>query len=162
MKLYEKLADEIAQSISDGVLKRGDKLPSVRQTSASRNISASTVFRAFYLLEARGLIRAQERSGYYVTDKISSLPQLPEPIEHENIEITDVDVSELVFEILESVKSRDVIPLGSAFLSPFLFPLKKLASTLSSSTKNIRREVVIDFHRYLARLNTLDAFLNGE
>lgn len=137
MKLYEKLADDISQSISDGVLKRGDKLPSVRQTSASRNISASTVFRAFYLLEARGLIRAQERSGYYVTDKVNSLPQLPEPIEQEYIEITDVDVSELVFEILESVKSRDVVPLGSAFLSPFLFPLNKLASILSSSTKKM-------------------------
>jgi hypothetical protein len=92
-------------------------------------------FGLFIYIEARGLIRAQERSGYYVTEKVNSLPQLPEPIEQENIEITDVDVSELVFEILESIKSRDVVPLGSAFLSPFLFPLNKLASIISSSTK---------------------------
>ena len=144
MKLYEKLADEIAQSISEGVLKKGDKLPSVRQTSASQNISASTVFQAFYLLEARGLIRARERSGYYVTDKINSLPQLPEPIKQESIEVTNVDVSELVFEILESVKSRNVIPLGSAFPSPFLFPLHKLATAISSSTKKMDPWACID------------------
>ena len=37
----------------------------MRQTSASRGVSPSTVFKA-YLLEARGLIRARDRSGYYV------------------------------------------------------------------------------------------------
>lgn len=66
MKRYEALAEEIAQSIRTGVMKSGDRLPSVRQASASRSVSASTVFQAYYLLEARGLIRARERSGYYV------------------------------------------------------------------------------------------------
>ena len=31
MKLYEKLADDIAQSIRTGTLRRGEKLPSVRK-----------------------------------------------------------------------------------------------------------------------------------
>lgn len=59
MSLYEKLANEIAQSIRDGVLRVGDKLPSVRDACASRGVSPSTVFQAYYLLEARGLIRAR-------------------------------------------------------------------------------------------------------
>ncbi|HQO17086.1 MAG TPA: winged helix-turn-helix domain-containing protein, partial [Methylotenera sp.] len=67
MKLYEQLADSIAQSIQEGVLCRGDRLPSVRHASASRHISPSTVLEAYYLLEARGLITARERSGYFVT-----------------------------------------------------------------------------------------------
>jgi DNA-binding transcriptional regulator YhcF (GntR family) len=66
MKLYETLAEDIAQSIRTGVMKLGDKLPSVRETSISRSVSPSTVFEAYYLLEARGLIRSKERSGYYV------------------------------------------------------------------------------------------------
>ena len=53
MKLYEAYAGELAQSIREGVLKAGDRLPSVRQASASRGVSASTVFEAYYLLEAR-------------------------------------------------------------------------------------------------------------
>jgi DNA-binding transcriptional MocR family regulator len=60
MKRYEALADDIAQSIRAGVLRAGDRVPSVRQTSAKRNISPSTVFQAYYLLEAQGLIRARE------------------------------------------------------------------------------------------------------
>lgn len=69
MKLYETLAAELAQSIQDGVLRIGDRLPSVRQASTSRAISPSTVFQAYYLLEARGLIRARERSGYYAPEQ---------------------------------------------------------------------------------------------
>ena len=56
MKRYERYADEIAQLIKTQVLRPGDRLPSVRQASASRKISPSTVFQAYYLLEGRGLI----------------------------------------------------------------------------------------------------------
>lgn len=135
MKLYEQLANSIAQSIQEGVLCRGDKLPSVRQASASRGVSPSTVFQAYYLLEARGLIIARERSGYFVSGGTVGIPSSPEPIAQANEELTQVDVSELVFEVLESIKVRNVIPLGSAFPSPLLFPLSNLARTLASSVQ---------------------------
>lgn len=137
MKRYEALAEEIAQSIRTGVMKLGDRLPSVRQASASRGISASTVFQAYYLLEARGLIRARDRSGYYVSAGAAS--RLPEPdlASRPAEESTDVDVSQLVFEVLESVKTRDVVPFGSAFPSPLLFPLPRLAKSMASSVQQM-------------------------
>ena len=55
MKRYEQLAEELARSIQDGAFQPGDRLPSVRQMSRSRGVSPSTVFEAYYLLEARGL-----------------------------------------------------------------------------------------------------------
>src|SRR5262249_28714176 len=66
MKRYQHYAEEIAELIRPRALRPGDRLPSVRQASASRRISPSTVFEAYYLLEARGLIRSRPRSGYYV------------------------------------------------------------------------------------------------
>ncbi len=135
MKLYEALANSIAQSIQEGVLCRGDKLPSVRQASLKRNVSASTVFQAYYLLEARGLIIARERSGYYVAGGTSGISPSPEPLSEVNKESTQVDVSELVFEVLESIRARNIVPLGSAFPSPLLFPMSKLARTMASSVK---------------------------
>ncbi len=135
MKLYEQLANSIAQSIQEGVLCRGDKLPSVRQVSASREVSPSTVFQAYYLLEARGLISARERSGYFVSGGTAGIPTSPEPTTQVNEELTQVDVSELVFEVLESIRVRNVIPLGSAFPSPLLFPLSNLARTMASSVQ---------------------------
>lgn len=135
MKLYEQLANSIAQSIQEGVLCRGDKLPSVRQASSSRNISPSTVFQAYYLLEARGLVSARERSGYFVTGGAIGIPSSPEPIINNHEELTEVDVSELVFEVLESIRVKNVVPLGSAFPSPLLFPLSNLARTMASSVQ---------------------------
>ena len=66
MKLYERCANEIAEMIRSGMLRPGDRLPSVRAASAARGLSRSTVFEAYYSLEARGLIEARPRSGYYV------------------------------------------------------------------------------------------------
>ena len=135
MKRYEVLADEIAQSIRSGVMKPGDRLPSVRQASANRAVSPSTVFEAYYLLEARGLIRARERSGYYVIDRAKPLLPEPEISSGPDGGSTSVDVSNLVFEVLESARARDVVPFGSAFPSPLLFPLQRLARSMASSVR---------------------------
>src|SRR5690349_9081871 len=53
MKLYERCANEIAEMIRSGMLRPGDRLPSVRAASAARGLSRSTVFEAYYSLEAR-------------------------------------------------------------------------------------------------------------
>lgn len=135
MKLYEQLANSIAQSIQEGVLCRGDKLPSVRQASASRSVSPATVLEAYYLLEARGLITARERSGYFVTSGTVNIPSSPAPAILSQLESTQVDVSELVFEVLESIRLKSVVPLGSAFPSPLLFPRASLAKTMASSVQ---------------------------
>jgi DNA-binding transcriptional MocR family regulator len=135
MKRYEQLADDIARSIQEGLLARGERLPSVRETSAKRKVSPSTVFQAYYLLEARGLITARERSGYFVTGGAQGLPPLPEPAIDSNAKVTEVDVSELVFEVLESTRARKVVPLGSAFPSPLLFPMARLAKTMAASVQ---------------------------
>ncbi|OXH82662.1 hypothetical protein CA831_36110, partial [Burkholderia multivorans] len=66
MKRYETLAHTIADEIRHGNLAAGTRLPSLRQIIAQHGVSQSTVFRAYYLLEQWGLIRARERSGYYV------------------------------------------------------------------------------------------------
>jgi DNA-binding transcriptional MocR family regulator len=131
MKRYEMLADEIALLIKTGTFDVGDRLPSVRQIGASRGVSLSTVFEAYYLLEARGLIRARDRSGYYVTAGNATLP--PEPVLHAGCGTgaLPVAINDVVFSILESIKTRDVVPLGSAFPSPLLFPLSRLARSLA-------------------------------
>ncbi len=137
MKLYETLAAELAQSIQDGVLRLGDRLPSVRQASSSRAVSPSTVFQAYYLLEARGLIRARERSGYYVAVGAQTLPPEPQQASQPNEDSATVDISERVFEVLESARMRDVVPLGSAFPSPLLFPLARLAKVMASTVQQL-------------------------
>jgi len=133
MKRYESLARNISDSILSGVLKFGDQLPSVRQASSSRGVSASTVFKAYYLLEAQGLIAARERQGYFVIASPRGMPPQPEAASQPAAESTTVDVSELVFKILESAGTREVVPFGSAFPSPLLFPTAALTRSMSAA-----------------------------
>lgn len=137
MKLYETLAAEIAASIYAGARRAGEKLPSVRQITANRGVSASTVFQAYYLLEAQGLIRARDRSGYYVSHGARRLPPEADTPSQPVDEAASVDISDKVFEVLESAMSREVVPLGSAFPSPLLFPLDRLGQALSSSARRL-------------------------
>lgn len=137
MKRYEQLAEDIARSIETGVLRNGEKLPSVRQTKIERGVSASTVFQAYYLLEARGLITAKDRSGYYVKSYSSAIPPIQQSPTAQPNYVEQLDVSELVFNIIESVKNKNVVPLGSAFPSPLLFPLDKIAKHLGAAARNM-------------------------
>lgn len=133
MKRYQALAEDVADSIREGLLKPGDRLPSVRQASAARKLSPSTVFQAYYLLEARGLVESRPRSGYYVSRAAGvQPPELERPSQPDG-ESRAVDVSELVFEVLESSMARDVVPLGSAFPSPLLFPFERLGRAVAAT-----------------------------
>jgi DNA-binding transcriptional MocR family regulator len=135
MKRYESLAHEVAQSIANGQLRPGDRLASVRETSRSRGVSPSTVFEAYYLLEARGLIEARPRSGYFVGHAVGKQaePTSSEPAAQER----DVEISDLVFEVLGHARNRSLVPLGSAFPSPALFPLPKLALALGKAVRRL-------------------------
>ncbi len=142
MKRYERFADDIAELIRSGVLGPGERVPSVRYASQTHGVSPSTVFQAYYLLERRGLIRARPRSGYFVNAHATrqfSEPQALHPIS----ESTDVDVSALVFSILDSIKDPNTVPFGSAFPSPSLFPLQRLSRSLASASRAMDPRVAV-------------------
>ena len=116
MKRYERLTEDITASIRSGLLQVGDRLPSVRQTSTSRGVSPSTVFKAYYLLEARGLIRARDRSGYYVLrDPHGALPE-PDALSAASAGRHPVDVSDNVLQVLNATLRRDMIPFGLSLI----------------------------------------------
>jgi len=142
MKRYERFADNIAELIRSGVLGPGQRVPSVRYASQTHGVSPSTVFQAYYLLERRGLIRARPRSGYFVNAHAPRQFSEPQPLEPLS-ESTDVDVSALVFSILESIKDPNTVPFGSAFPSPELFPLQRLSRSLASASRAMDPRMVV-------------------
>ncbi len=116
--------------IAAGQLQPGDRLPSVREARARRGISASTVFQAYQLLERDGLVVARPQSGFYVNLPLAERSATPAAASDELA--SEVQVSELVFHVLNKLRSRSVAPLGSAFPGPELFPLGKLARAASA------------------------------
>ena len=142
MKRYEKFADEIAELIRTGVLGPGERVPSVRHASRTYGVSPSTVFQAYYLLEDRGLIQARARSGYFVREHAKRPLHEPE-IGPRLAETTEVDVSELVFSVLASLRDPNTVPFGSAFPSPQLFPLPRLARSMAQCVRDMPPSAVI-------------------
>ena len=135
MRLYQTVARELEEMIRGGTLRPGDQLPSVRSLSQTRDVSPATVLHAYASLEAMHLIEAQARSGYYVALKPTRPPS--PAMSAPTATSTRVTVSDLVFETLDAVRDRRVVPLGSAFPSPALFPFKKLARYLGSAARRM-------------------------
>jgi DNA-binding transcriptional MocR family regulator len=136
MTLYRDLAADLAELITRGTLRVGDRVPSVRQLCRERKISPATAMRAYESLEAQGLIETRARSGYYVSERWRRAAQEPQR-SRPRARSTLVDVSDLVFDILAATRDREVVPLGSAFPSPTLFPWARLARHLGSSARNL-------------------------
>ncbi|AJP56282.1 2-aminoadipate aminotransferase [Pandoraea vervacti] len=127
MRLYETLAGDIEGQIRKGVYQPGERLPSVRQTSQQRQISITTVIRAYLLLESRGLIVSRPQSGYFVSAREGGGAQLASPVSPKPIAISaSVDVSRLVLSTLRSISANDAVPLGSPYPDPAAFPFEKL------------------------------------
>jgi DNA-binding transcriptional MocR family regulator len=66
--LARTLADSIERQIGEGVLKTGDKLPSLRELAQLHGCAKNTVVAAFEQLVARGLINPRRGAGYFVRE----------------------------------------------------------------------------------------------
>ncbi|MBC8987486.1 PLP-dependent aminotransferase family protein [Pedobacter sp. N36a] len=63
---YEEISAEIAINITEGRLKPGHKLPSVRSLKQQYKAGLSTINKAYELLIIMGLVECVPKSGYYV------------------------------------------------------------------------------------------------
>ncbi len=70
--VFQQIIDQVHFAINTGGLAPGEKLPSIRALASANEIAANTVAKAFRQLEFRGLIEAQERSGFRVRGPDSS------------------------------------------------------------------------------------------
>ncbi len=60
------IADELKAKIQEGVLKPGQKLPSIKSYAGKMGVNADTIMKAYQSLESEHLIYSVPRSGYYV------------------------------------------------------------------------------------------------
>ncbi|MDP9995221.1 DNA-binding transcriptional MocR family regulator [Variovorax boronicumulans] len=137
MKRYEALAADIGKAIDDGTLRSGDRLPSVRCMSDSRGLSAATVFQAYYLLEARGLVQARDRSGYYVCAGAPQLSRASPAMRRDAAVQLPRDVFESIAEGIAHIDAGRVVPLGSPYPSPAYYPLARLAQHICAIPQDL-------------------------
>lgn len=65
---YLQIMDQIRLAISNGELKPGDQLPTVRELAADLQINFNTVARAYRLLDEKRIISTQHGRGTFILD----------------------------------------------------------------------------------------------
>ena len=132
---YETLARTLRRQIDTQVWLPGDRLPSLRDTCKQSGLSLMTVLQAYQLLESQGVIVSRPQSGYYVAAGTQR------PVRHSPDErlhaAEQVDVNDAIFDILKAGQDPAVVPLGSAFPDPTLFPQPRLARSLASAVRRM-------------------------
>ena len=110
--LYQQVADHISDQIRTGLLKAGEKVPSVRQCSAEMGLSISTVIRGYELLQDQMMIEPRPQSGFYVRTQfeLSKLPEISQP----DAKPSEVNLDELAVHLLQTTQNKEVIQLGTA------------------------------------------------
>ncbi|KRN02066.1 transcriptional regulator [Levilactobacillus senmaizukei DSM 21775 = NBRC 103853] len=65
---YEQLVLRVKQQIVQGILRPGDKLPSVREMARQEQLNPNTVSKAYKQLESQHVINTVHGRGTYVAD----------------------------------------------------------------------------------------------
>ena len=133
---YERIARTLGTLIERGVLRPGDRVPSLRDMREQSGASLGTIMHAYARLEDVGLIEARPKSGYYVRARPwrpSEEPVMSTP----PTASTEVNVASLVFDVLEAMKRPEIVPLGSAFPSPEHFPNEKLDRAAADAARRL-------------------------
>lgn len=153
--LYEELATQLAAKIEEQIWQLGDKLPSVRQLSKERGLSASTVFQAYYQLEAQGMIESRDRSGYYVCYR--PVPELTVSEKREKKPDWHLVSTLEMIKDLEGIANReDLLSLSRAVVPPELLPFARLSKCVQEAMRK-ERETLLSYappagHRGLRRM----------
>lgn len=67
--VYEQIIKQVEEQVLTGILKEGDKLPSVRSLSVKLSINPNTIQKAYTELDKRQLIITVPGKGSFISEK---------------------------------------------------------------------------------------------
>lgn len=67
--VYEQIIKQVEEQVLTGILKEGDKLPSVRSLSVKLSINPNTIQKAYKELDRRQLIITVPGKGSFISEK---------------------------------------------------------------------------------------------
>ena len=121
---YQQFEAWLFQGIRDRRWRQGERLPSIRTLCREHGMSKATVQHALQRLEARGLLEARPKAGYFVSLQPTVVNQ---PVSRARIEAPKpVTVSDLLLDIMRRSAAFDLLPnLQAAELPPGIVALNR-------------------------------------
>lgn len=126
---YRRLAAELEGKIKGGQYAAGERLPSLRDLHRRTGLSVTTVAQAYMELEARGLVEAREKSGFFVRPLIKTALPTPHIGEQAVLRPRKMLVHPLAESILSAIGDKTMTPFGAALPDCRLLPSRQLAAS---------------------------------
>jgi GntR family transcriptional regulator len=108
--VYLDIAEKYEKYITLGIIKPGEKLPSVRAAAAELRVNPNTVQRAYSLLEEKSLIRSLPKKGAFVIfgDENKNGNETFEILTNELLHLKEQGISkDKIISVLEEVYKND-------------------------------------------------------
>ena len=128
-----EIANNIEFQITNGVLKAGDKLPSLRALALEKGVSIATTLQAYLELEGRGLIQPRPQSGYFVSSFLKKQRMITETSQPIRANKED-EVKDIMSVVIKNFIDAEVM-LSSASLDPELVPIAQLNKSIVQATR---------------------------
>ncbi|MCM2287163.1 MAG: PLP-dependent aminotransferase family protein [Desulfobacula sp.] len=130
---YEQVAEKILGLIENGVLKEGDRVPSMRQLAADLGVSVNTVKEAYWTLEKNNHIEAVPQSGFYVKKRAREHESAP--LDPSQMDPQQVGLCKIYGAFQYSGKYSPELNLGVSNLHPDFWPLEKLGKYMQEALR---------------------------
>ena len=135
--LYNAIAEKIARQIRTGVLKSGERLPSVRMLCQEHGISINTAKRVFIELESQSLVYSKPQSGYFVSQP--NYLQLPLPNVSKPSSVPDQkEPAELISRVYSNMGRKEITPFFMGVPAGALLPTAKLKKEIVLATRELK------------------------
>jgi DNA-binding transcriptional MocR family regulator len=128
-----QVADAVAAQIVNGLHPPGTRIPSVRRLAEQHAVSLTTAVEACRQLEARGLVRARPRSGYFV-ERAPRAELLEPPAPTHPTRSRRVDAA-LSLKLNLGIGNPQRPTLGAAVQGPELMPIPTLNRLLGQALR---------------------------
>ncbi len=133
--LYQKVSKALAQQIMNGVLKTGDKLPSLRTLAGEYGISMNTATQAYFDLERSGLVISRPQSGFYVNYKSCKL--LVPSVSSKVVPSQQEPVADLIGKVFRTINDPSIARFSLGVPENELLPIAKLNKGLQQALRTL-------------------------
>ncbi len=132
---YEEVAAKVTGIIKNLDLSTGDRVPSVRQVSEELQVSMATVFQAYHLLEAKGLIISRPRSGYFVNATVKNT-QVQKPAGKYIPLPSHVTLNSMIANMIKNVRGFGVVNFSIVAPVNELLPISRMSKAVRDTLKD--------------------------
>lgn len=133
---YQDLSDYYEAQIKKGILKTGDKMPSLRQICSEKKISMTTAQMVYSVLESKDLIVSKPKSGYIVCSPYNHKIQLPEatnPLQKaENSRPEDAAIN-----VYDTIDQKHIVQLSLGIPATSFLPVAALNKCIKNAVNTI-------------------------